>query len=309
MSKNVVDSIIDYSLENDHPIGLIPSRRQIDYNGGYVNNWTTRTFSEYQNIITILERDHGGIGQGCEFDNGILSFYEDANYFDIIHIDPWLIYKNDFYKGLQETIDNIKYIHKLNQSCLFEVGTEESICYFSEEQLHKMLTILNERLGPILFNKIVYCVVQSGTKLEGTKNTGIFDPERLKNMISICSDFELLSKEHNGDYLDKTDIKQRFDLGLSAINIAPEFGVFETDILLEHMTDDQKDKFFKICYESKKWEKWVNKDFNPFENKIELMRICGHYQFSTKEFKELNLDFDNIIKEKLYIKIKKMCEL
>ena len=26
------------------PITLIPSRRQIEWNGGYVNNWTTESF-------------------------------------------------------------------------------------------------------------------------------------------------------------------------------------------------------------------------------------------------------------------------
>ena len=47
MSKNVVDTIIDFCNETNNYIGLIPSRRQIEYNGGYVNNWTTKEFSEY----------------------------------------------------------------------------------------------------------------------------------------------------------------------------------------------------------------------------------------------------------------------
>ena len=38
MSKNVVDSIIEFGGE----LGFIPSRRQVDYNGGYVNNWPHR---------------------------------------------------------------------------------------------------------------------------------------------------------------------------------------------------------------------------------------------------------------------------
>ena len=32
MSKNVVDAVIDF----DGSFGFIPSRRQVDYNGGYV---------------------------------------------------------------------------------------------------------------------------------------------------------------------------------------------------------------------------------------------------------------------------------
>ena len=47
MSKNVVDSIIQFSEEENTAIGLIPSRRQVEYSGGYVNNWTTAEFIEY----------------------------------------------------------------------------------------------------------------------------------------------------------------------------------------------------------------------------------------------------------------------
>jgi len=308
MSKNIVDVIYEFSLENAYNIGIIPSRRQIDYDGGYVG-WTTESFYEYtkNNPHLIIERDHGGIGQGDRYDNGTLSFLEDAKYCDIIHVDPWKNYGNNFDKGVIETIDNIKFIHKINPYCLFEVGTEQSICYFDVNQLDEMLTILKKELG-VLFNNIVYCVIQSGTQLHGTNNIGNYDPERLKDMIKVCNKFGLLSKEHNGDYLSLDEIKNKFDLGLSAINIAPEFGVFETDILLENMTSEQKDEFFNICYNSKKWEKWVSDDFTPFnnKNKTELMRICGHYQFSTKEFSNLNLDFNNIIKERLYNKLKIM---
>ena len=44
MSKNVVDSIIEFQKSTNHKIGLIPSRRQIEFNGGYCNNWTTKNF-------------------------------------------------------------------------------------------------------------------------------------------------------------------------------------------------------------------------------------------------------------------------
>lgn len=309
MSKNIVKAIIQYCNDTDDKIGLIPSRRQIDYNGGYVG-WNTKEFVTYVKLRTdniIIERDHSGIGQGEIFDTGTASQTVDAKYMDIIHIDPWKIY-DKYEDGLHTTIDDIKYINALNNDCLFEVGTEQSIRKFEVDEFEKLLSDLQQKLGD-LFNKIKYAVVQSGTELKGTKNIGIFEKDRLKKMIKICENFGLLSKEHNGDYLQPEDIKKRFDLGLSAINLAPEFGVFETDIILEHLTNQQKEKFFNLCYKSNKWVKWVDRDFNPFENKTELMRICGHYQFASKEYEELNLDLDNIIQEKLYIKIKKMNKL
>lgn len=314
MSKNIVDAILDFSMIENYKIGIIPSRRQIDYDNGYVNNWITTSFASYlsskyiNKSNLVLERDHGGIGQGSYFDYGTTSFYTDAHIFDIIHIDPWYNYKNDIQKALDETIDNIKFINKINPNCLFEVGTEESILHFDENTLNYMLEYLKTKLGD-LFNNIVYCVIQAGTGLKGTKNIGHFDVNRLKKMIDVCNKYRILSKEHNGDYLSSEDLKIRFDAGLSAINIAPEFGVFETDILLEYMNNEQKDKFFKICHKSKKWEKWVDNNFDPFENKTELMRICGHYQFSTPEFIEMKINIDDIIKDRIYEKLKKMTEI
>ena len=197
MSKNIVDTIIDFSMKENYKIGIIPSRRQIDWDCGYVNNWTTEAFIDYidyKNNI-ILERDHSGIGQGSYYDNGTISLYTDAKNFDIIHIDPWKNYKNDFQKALDETVDNIKFINKINPDCLFEVGTEESICYFDDKMLKDMLWYLQTKLGN-LFEKIVYCVIQSGTGLKETKTY------RLKKMIDICNEYGILSKEHNGDYLE-----------------------------------------------------------------------------------------------------------
>ena len=69
MSKNVVDAIIEF----DGDFGFIPSRRQVDYNGGYVNEWTTGEFATYVNGRVPIERDHGGIGQGYKHDDGMKS--------------------------------------------------------------------------------------------------------------------------------------------------------------------------------------------------------------------------------------------
>jgi len=314
MSKNIVDTILDFSVNEQYKFGIIPSRRQIDYNGGYVNNWTTEYFFDYikpnRNSV-ILERDHGGINQGEIKDNGSLSFFTDAKYFDIIHIDPWKYYNELKFNqdSLKYIRNNIIYINEINSNCLFEIGTEEAIFNFDEKLLDQMLNYLKCELSNDLFNKIAYCVIQSGTKLQGTKNVGIFDEKRLEKMLKICNKYNVLSKEHNGDYLTPKQIKLRFNSGLSAINIAPEFGVYETDILLEYMDDEQKSKFFNICYNSNRWQKWVDSKFNSLADKNELIRICGHYNFFHPDFINMNIDIDSIIKRRLYNKLKKLSEI
>ena len=72
MSKNIVDSIVEFTNETNNKIGLIPSRRQVEWNGGYVNNWTTKEFAKHSNKL-ILKRDHAGPGQGYTDDNGYRS--------------------------------------------------------------------------------------------------------------------------------------------------------------------------------------------------------------------------------------------
>ncbi len=294
-----MDSIIDF----DGNFGFIPSRRQIDYNGGYVNNWTTGEFAKYVNGRVPIERDHGGIGQGYKYDDGYESLKEDCKFVDIIHIDPWKNHQG-YYDGLKECIKNIEFCYYTNRDMKFEVGTEEAIRKFSVTELDSLLTDLYDNLSDDIFDSIEYVVVQSGVGLDlaNMRNTGKFDPDRLEKMIKVCEKFGKKSKEHNGDYLSNDEYKVRFDMGLDSINIAPEFGQLETLCYLEEMGEDI-DEYYDICYESKRWEKWVDKDFDPEDNKKELIKICGHYVLSDKKFLKLKPNIDTEIKKKIKNKL------
>jgi len=299
MSKNVVDAVI----EHNGNFGFIPSRRQVDYNGGYVNNWSTGEFATYVGGRVPIGRDHGGAGQGYSEDDGYESFLHDYKYFDIIHIDPWKKYQK-FEDGLEETLAVLNYIYNMDQSVMFEVGTEEAIRKFTADELDTLLRTLSEFE---FFDNIEYAVVQSGVGLDLGKqtNTGTFDSNRLKEMVNVCKKFGKKSKEHNGDYLSSVEYKSRFDLGLDSINIAPEFGQLETLCYLDEMGDDIED-YYQICYESKRWEKWVSKDFIPEDNKKELIKICGHYVFSDEEFTLIKPDIDHKIKRVIKNKLERL---
>jgi hypothetical protein len=293
MSKNIVDAIIEFCEETNHKIGLIPSRRQVEWNGGYVNNWTTEKFSKYSNLTK--QRDHSGPGQGTHDDDGYESLKHDCQYLDLIHIDPWKKYPV-FGSGLQETIRMIEFCYKLNPNIQYEVGTEEAIRRFEPYELADLMHQLQHQLSSEVYKQIKYLVIQSGTSLKGTNQTGTYDADRLKEMLGVCKQFNILSKEHNGDYIPVSVIKEKFSLGLDAINIAPEFGVIETQTYLDSIEDNKLfDRFWQICYNSKKWEKWVNPGFDPYLNKKELIKICGHYVLSYPEFiNDIKSNFPNI---------------
>ena len=292
MSKNIVDAIIEFSNKTGNNIGLIPSRRQVEWDGGYVNNWTTKEFSKYANKI-LLKRDHSGPGQGYIDDDGFESLKYDCKYLNMIHIDPWKKYPK-YEDGFTWTLNMIRFCYSQNPNIEFEIGTEESIRKFSAVDIDTLLKDLKSNLTNKEFNQIKYAVIQSGTSLKENVNTGEYNKDRLISMIKVVKNYGLLSKEHNGDYIPINLIKEKMELGLDAINIAPEFGLIETLSYINEGIDI--DKFWKICYNSRRWDKWVDNNFNPYIQKLDLIKICGHYVLSNPEFLKIKPNIDDKIK-------------
>ena len=309
MSKNIVDAIVEFCDNTGNTIGLIPSRRQVEWDGGYVNNWTTEEFSKYVTTLP-LQRDHGGPGQGNKDDDGFESLAYDAKHLQLIHIDPWKKYP-EYVDGLEQTIKMIKFAYLINPQLIFEIGTEEAIRPFEAKELDQLVLDLWNVLPKEICNNIKYLVIQSGTSLKGTNQTGHYDSQRLLDMIAIAKKYNLLSKEHNGDYIPVSIIKEKFNLGLDSINIAPEFGLIETQTYINEIgNSDLFDRYWQICYDSKKWVKWVNSEFDPHTNKKELIKICGHYVLSYPEFiSDIKSQFPDIDKKIKLNVIKKLNEL
>lgn len=309
MSKNIVDTIVEFCSNTGNAIGLIPSRRQVEWDGGYVNNWTTEEFSRYVTTLP-LQRDHGGPGQGNNDDDGFESLAYDAKYFQLTHIDPWKKYPG-YTDGLEKTIEMINFAYNINPNLIFEVGTEQAIRPFEADELDQLVIDLQVALPKEVYQQIKYLVIQSGTSLKGTDQTGEYNSDRLKEMVKVAKKHNLLSKEHNGDYIPVEIIKEKFDLGLDAINIAPEFGLIETLTYLSEIKDKKIfDRFWQICYDSKRWVKWVNPGFDPYMNKEQLIKICGHYVLSNPEFiseiKSQFPDIDTKIKNNVTRKLKQL---
>lgn len=315
MSKNVVDCVIKHSQQ--HSIGLIPSRRQVDFSGGYVNGWNTETFSSYvkkKNSSVLLCRDHGGAEQGQVSDDGNKSFGTDAQYLDLIHIDPFRV-SETIYQAAEKTADIIEKIFEVNPNIMYEVGTEEAIFKYQPEDLNWMLGYLKIRLRIEYLNQIKYAVVQSGTRLDLATRTNIgnYNNTRLQNFIEIVKNFDLMSKEHNGDYLtDSFDVEVRFASGLDAINIAPEYGQIESEFYLEMCSKDNAlfEQLYEICYNSGKWKKWIP-DVSRV-SKSQIIMTCCHYILSDKSFigniKSHFPNADKLIQKRITSKLKLLNE-
>jgi D-tagatose-1,6-bisphosphate aldolase subunit GatZ/KbaZ len=309
VSQTVIQAAIELSKEENIPLGLISSRNQIDYNGGYVGMTTKdlkSVVSNYNNIT--LERDHGGVGQSdSKLDDDYISFAVDSLYMNIIHIDPWKKQSN-IVDGINYTaywINNIK-----SPDVNFEIGTEQAIRPFTISEMDFMLNCI-KKLG--ILSKVKYVVIQSGTSLLENTNTGNYNEHRLKEMVEICKSYGILSKEHNGDYLTTDVIKQKMKHGLDSINIAPEFGMLESMCYIKTINEHNPSllkEFRNICFDSLKWKKWVSNDFN-FNDSERLIKICGHYVLSSEKFiSDIKNNLPNIEEQiKLVIKnrIKEIC--
>lgn len=300
MSRNIVDVVLEMDSTN---FGLIPTRRQIDWDGGYVNGWDTKSFYNYvksKNDTIVLERDHAGELQGKFSDDGHVSYSHDTNYFDIIHIDPWKLCNDNWKNGADATIKRIEYLYSSNKETKYEISTEESIRYFTDSELKEILDYIKTNLDLQLFQNIEYVVVQSGVDLDlvNMKNIGIYNENRLKSFIKIVKSFGKKCKEHNGDYLSNDELITRFDIGVDSINIGPEIAQIETLTYLNYMSDIQIDEFYKICLESKKWERWTPVDFD-FTDKKKLIQVCGHYCFQLYDLPKIDIVVKENIKNKL----------
>ena len=338
MSVNCVDAAIELSNQFDTPLMLIASRRQIDselFGGGYVNNWSTKQFSDYvikrdKRKKILLARDHGGPWQNelekekklsikKAMESAKSSFKSDIDAgFKILHIDPSI----DINKtpSTDEVLNRIfelyefcwSHAQKNNKEIIFEIGTEEqSGSTNTQEELDYTLRKVKKFCEKNNFPSPTFVVIQSGTRVMETRNVGSFDsPLRVANeipaeiqipkMIQICNEHGIFMKEHNADYLSNDALKWHPRLGIHAANVAPEFGVTETRALISILEKNNLNKlsenFLKLSFESRKWEKWMLKDTKATDRDRSI--IAGHYIFSKPEFKEIKLKAQKVLTKK-----------
>tara|TARA_Y100000816_G_scaffold292340_1_gene287087 strand:- start:3178 stop:4326 length:1149 start_codon:yes stop_codon:yes gene_type:complete len=330
MSKNCVDAVIDLANENDAPLILIASRRQIDseeFGGGYVNNWTTIKYAEYvrsknfkKNII--LARDHGGPWQNdVEVKNNLSlkdamasakrSYKNDIDAgFQILHIDPSIdLHESPNVDRVLERVYELydycySYAKKNNKDIIFEIGTEEqSGSTNTQEELEYTLASMKEFCKKNKFPFPSFVVIQAGTRVMETRNIGSFDsPIRVENeippeiqlpkMISICNKYGIYMKEHNTDYLSNDALNWHPKLGIHSANVAPEFGVAETRELIDILKSNNLNNLAEEFIKlSFSSDKWKKWMLSDgLATDQDKAIIAGHYIFSQKQFIELKLE-------------------
>jgi tagatose-1,6-bisphosphate aldolase non-catalytic subunit AgaZ/GatZ len=306
-----------------------------EFGGGYVNNWTTEDFARYvtdkdKKGKILLARDHGGPWQSTKerdtqlglrraMDSAKSSYRADIEAgFQVLHIDPSVDIHGQ--PDIDEVLDRIFDLYEFcwiqaqqqKSEIIFEVGTEEqSGSTNSQQELDYTLNAIKKFCTQNKLPQPTFVVIQCGTRVMEMRNIGSFDsPVRVANeipaeiqlpkMIEICNRHGIFMKEHNTDYLSDEGLQWHPRLGIHAANVAPEFGVAESKALVHVLESNGllnlAERFLKISYDSKKWDKWMMENTRATDRDRSF--IAGHYVFSTPQVKELKIEASKELERK-----------
>jgi len=291
MSSEIIEAAFRCAQRKRKALMLIPSKNQIDRDGGYVNNWTTREFMarirslrrKYKRARIYICRDHCGPGFSNDDIRGVYKTFDSdiENGFDLIHVDFSKL-KGRHVDILEESKKAITYIRKKNPKVLIEIGTDENTGAFSDDlsRIKKEMEFFTE-IAPIQ-----YFVCQTGSLIKEFNQRGKLNIRFIKKVRKIADQYGFCLKEHNADYLNKKEIKLRKGL-LDALNVAPQYGVIQTQLTLEKclLYGIDCNDFLHDSYNSKRWQKWL--DCNKPSNKFLCAVIAGHYNFAKDSYKRI----------------------
>lgn len=353
MSGTLIKACMLLAKEKDFPLMFIASRNQVDADelgGGYVCNWNQERFAKAIKDIAsetkfdglyYLCRDHGGPWQRDNERNAHLpeneamelgkkSYLVDLlNGFDLLHIDPtkdpYIVGKViDMDVNINRTVELIEYVETERKNrnlppISYEVGTEETNGGLtSSENYEKFIQKLHARLDEKGLPHPSFIVGNTGTLTRLTENVGHVDSTSCKELSAVAKKYGVGLKEHNGDYLADEILLEHPALGVTAMNVAPEFGTVETQAYLKLIdTEERLVKQGLIAEPSKlgtvlreeavasgRWKKWMvdGKDkltaeeiFKDKELTLLITEISGHYTFNNDRVKaEIKKLYNNL---------------
>lgn len=294
MSFESVEAVFRYSHYHRKELMLIASKNQIDWNGGYVNNWTTKKYMEYVRDMrkaypqakVLICRDHCGPGfNGNHNLTDVYKTIEDdlRNGFDLIHID-FCHFKGTYRRQLEESKKTIKHMLSIKSDVLLEIGTDENVganySLTNLAEIEKEIDFFKDFCQPSFY------VIQTGSLVKEINQSGSFNKDFAKKASGLLKEKGLKLKEHNSDYLSKEELLSRSGI-VDAMNIAPQLGVIQTQLVLTkclvygiNFTD-----FLEEVYRGGKWKKWLYK--NGAGNKLLCSTIAGHYHFTSDAYKKI----------------------
>ena len=312
MSLYIIKILAKHSKDNDYPLMIIASRNQVDYESGYV--CTTKELMDlvkpYKHDKLLICRDHCGPYFSDEDQKYDLykalfrckkTILEDiAQGFDLIHIDVSRCH-SDHLATAAELID-FTLSHKPDM--LLEFGSEDNTGVDLDSSIGRVAPQL-EFLAKYKDN-VKFFVTQTGS-LTKDGQSGSFDVSRNQSIAAEIHAAGFLFKEHNADYFTLEDIQLRHTAGIDSLNIAPQLGRVQTDLLKEFAPQDLWNKFADVVYSKHFWQRWVPAGVT---DKDLAVSVSGHYCFNSDEYRNIIAAIDaEKFADELTVRIENLLEL
>jgi len=340
MSALVVRAALEVGQEADCPVMLIASRNQVDsvaFGGGYVEGWTQGTFAAdiyalavqtgFDGLLYVC-RDHGGPWHRDEelraklpvdkaMASAIESYRADLEAgFNLLHVDPTRDPGGTVSLGMviERTLELVQAIERAREEAglppvSYEIGTEEtSGGLTADAAFASFITDLLLALKAKGLPRPAFIVGQTGTLVKMRQNVGTVNADTARKLAGIARESGLGFKEHNADYLPSDLLAAHPEIGVTAANVAPGFGVAETQalfVLAEReaaalsarpnanvATSDLRRIVEEKVLASKRWVKWLlptEKSTTEADLRQDPVRlretalVSGHYVFGDAE--------------------------
>ena len=289
MSKEIIEAVFYCSQTRCKPLMLICSRNQVDKKSGYV--FTTQQYAEYIQRMyrkypqahVLICRDHCGPRFGTS-DNTMQSVKDTIqcdleNGFDLIHIDLCHA-KMTHQEKISHTIELMNFAKSIRSDVMFEIGTDDNV---GVAELDVDRIVADIHACQQVANPVFY-VVQTGSLVRETSNTGSFDIDSVSAMHEALHKCGTKLKEHNADYLTKGQIILRRGI-VDAVNIAPQLGVVQTNYILSQalIYGIDTNPFVRSVANQDRWKKWIDR----WQGQHLCALVAGHYHYNDPSYKHL----------------------
>ncbi len=336
MSPLIVETTLQMAAKFEFPVMFIASRNQVEtreLGGGYVAD--TADFADLVHGLAAktgfngplyLCRDHGGPWQRSDekdldrdqaWEQALISYRADIEAgFNLLHVDPTLHRTGASAPTPEQVIaDTVRIVEycetqAAGRSLSYEVGTEENRGEpISPERFESFIVELLETLSRQGLPLPSFIVGQTGSLVKMDSNVGGVNPASTARLTKIAAKYGLGFKEHNADYLPDFILKQHRSWGITACNVAPEFGVAETKACLdladiEQQLFDTGDLADSSCFyevlsgrvlAGGRWKKWLFPNQSGLRADVvrssasllrHITEVSGHYLFSDERVVE-----------------------
>jgi D-tagatose-1,6-bisphosphate aldolase subunit GatZ/KbaZ len=360
VSELTVGATLELARDKGFPPVFIASRNQVDsasFGGGYLMGGM-----DQQGFVTMVRdysrqvgytgpvyvcRDHGGPWQrNKELDEGYpveramevarQSFAADLDAgFNYLHVDPTKCpHTHDLEDLCRWTVELIAHCEAHRRSIGqghvdYEVGAEDiQGGETSPEVFEQFLARTTGALDGAGLPRPTCIVGQTGTLTRVDRNVGRFRLDAARRLVEVAAGYGVGFKEHNADYLSAATCRVHPEIGIAGMNVAPEFGLVETDALL--FLDELEQKLVRegwlaegeesgfagllreLSFEAAPWKKWMTDEVRalPRENiaadrslRRLIARVCGHYLYHEPRVRkarrrlEANIDRHRLLPE------------